>query len=42
MNIKFANHNDLENIIDNYNQAIKAGNATADINQRSSMILEGL
>ena len=31
MNIKFASNSDLERIVEIYNQAIKAGNATADL-----------
>lgn len=36
MNIRFAEHKDLKDIIDIYNQAIKAGNATADIKEFKS------
>lgn len=31
MNIRFASHRDLPDIVEIYNQAIKAGNATADL-----------
>ncbi len=36
MKIRFALLNDLERIIDIYNQAVNAGNATADLNELSS------
>ena len=35
MKIRFALVNDLERIIDIYNQAVNAGNATADLNELS-------
>lgn len=36
MKIRFATINDLKSIIDIYNQAINAGNATADLNELNS------
>lgn len=33
LKIRFAKYTDLKNIVDIYNQAIQAGNATADINE---------
>ena len=36
MNIRFAENKDLKDIINIYNQAIKAGNATADIKELKS------
>jgi len=35
MKIRFALQNDLERIVDIYNQAVNAGNATADLNELS-------